>query len=329
MATIRFSFILPWVVVLLLATPAAATDRQGWYAGADIGIALPETLKTRSSDSDVISNCDQWLTRDGQPFEITNGERTWTVPFSPDSEKCQERDVNWTNSFNLSNGLLAGLNFGYAWRSLRVEVEYLHREHSGEKKGGVQDPSALGYKSVEFVEASEIISDVRADHFFGNLYYDFHGLFPKVIPYVGVGAGVTKTSMEISGKYLRNPSREYFTNLTSDKDGPKNPELAGTDTLYDDDLSDILFGYQFMAGIDYALTDHLFVGIKARYADVGGNFSERNAYDRLRSHGSTICPPQNAPTGCPTGAQNDITYRLETDALSFWGVSLNLKYFFQ
>ena len=321
MAKRRFSFIILWVIVLLLATPAAATERQGWYAGADIGIALPETLKTRSSDSDVISNCDQWL-----DTKTINGT---VLPFPPNSEECQERDVNWTNSFNLGNGLLAGLNFGYAWRSFRVEVEYLHREHSGEKKGGVQDPSALGYKSVEFVEASEIISDVSADHFFGNLYYDFHDLFPKVIPYVGVGAGVTKTSMELSGKYLRNPSREYFTNLPSDKDGPKHPDLAGTDTLYDDDLSDVLFGYQFMAGIDYALTDHLFVGVKARYADVGGNFSQRNAYDRLRSHGSTVCPPQNAPTGCPTGARNDINYRLETDALSFWGVSLNLKYFFQ
>ncbi len=251
------------------------------------------------------------------------------MPFSPNSEDCQRRDVNWTNSFNLGNGLLAGLNFGYAWRGFRVEVEYLHREHSGEKKGGVQDPSALDYKSNEFLEASEIISDVSADHFFGNLYYDFHGLFPKVIPYVGVGAGVTKTSMEISGKYLRKTSQTFFTNLATTDKGPKNPDLAGTDTLYDDDLSDVLFGYQFMAGIDYALTDHLFVGVKARYADVGGNFSQRNAYDRLRSHGSTVCPPQNAPTGCPTGARNDINYRLETDALSFWGVSLNLKYFFQ
>ena len=215
MAKRRFSFIILWVIVLLLATPAAATERQGWYAGADIGIALPETLKTRSSDSDVISNCDQWL-----DTETINGT---VLPFPPNSEECQERDVNWTNSFNLGNGLLAGLNFGYAWRSFRVEVEYLHREHSGEKKGGVQDPSALGYKSVEFVEASEIISDVSADHFFGNLYYDFHDLFPKVIPYVGVGAGVTKTSMELSGKYLRNPSREYFTNLPSDKDGPQTP----------------------------------------------------------------------------------------------------------
>ncbi len=321
MAHIRFSFILPLVVVLLLATPAAATERQGWYAGADIGIALPETLKTQSSDSDVISNCDQWL-----DTKTING---MVLPFPPNSSECQERDVNWTNSFHLGNGLLAGLNFGYAWRGVRVEFEYLHREHSGEKSGGVQDPSALGYKSVEFVEASEIISDVRADHFFGNLYYDFHGPFPKVIPYVGVGAGVTQTSMEISGKYLRNPSREYFTTLTPAEGGPKHPDLAGTDTLYDDDLSDVLFGYQFMAGIDYALTDHLFVGVKARYADVGGNFSRRNAYDRLRSHGSTVCPPQNAPAGCPTGARNAINYRLETDALSFWGVSLNLKYFFQ
>ncbi len=46
MAKRRFSFIILWVIVLLLATPAAATERQGWYAGADIGIALPETLKT-------------------------------------------------------------------------------------------------------------------------------------------------------------------------------------------------------------------------------------------------------------------------------------------
>lgn len=254
----------------------------------------------------------------------------WTVPFPLD--QCQERGVDWTNSFDLDNGILAGLNLGYAWRSFRFEVEYFHREHGGDKAGGEQSASALDYKTVEFVESSEIISDLRADSFFGNLYYDFHGLWPRVIPYVGVGAGVTKTSMEISGKYLRNPEGDFFTDPNrggaTNQDGPKNPELAGTDTLYDDELSDTVFSYQFMAGLDYALTDQLFVGVKARYAAVGADFSERNTYDRLRSHASTVCPP-NGPAGCPTGAANDVHYWFETDNLSFWGISLNLKYFFQ
>ena len=331
MANSRFGFLPLWVVVPLLLTHATAAGQQGWYAGADIGIARPETLKTRSNDTDVISNCDQWLTReaDKQPFEITNGSETVTVPFSPSSAACQERDVNWTNRFNLGNGLLTGLNAGYAWQGFRVEVEYLHREHSGEKKGGVQDPSALDYKSVEFIEASEIISDVRADHFFANLYYDFRGAFPEAVPYVGVGVGVASASMEISGKYLRNPGREYFMNLAAAQGGPKNPNLAGTDTLYDDELSDTLFGYQLVAGVDYPLSDQLFVGVKVRYADVGDDLSERNAYYRLRGHASTVCPPQDAPAGCPTGAENDILYQFQTDALGFFGISLNLKYFFQ
>ena len=300
-------------VVLGFATNAAAVERQGWYAGLDLGVAIPETLDARARDSDVRSNCDQWL-RDGD----------MSFPLRPDDSRCQERGANWTNRFDFDGGILAGLNLGYAWRSFRFEVEYLHRRNSGEKSVGEQSASDLGGQIFEFAEASEMLSNLRADSFFVNLYYDFHGLWSRVIPYVGVAAGVTKTRLDISGKYLRNTSRAFFT----DHDPPKNPELAGTETLYDDELSDTAFSYQFMAGFDYALTDQLFLGVKARYADVGADFSERNPYDRLRSHASTVCPP-NGPEGCPAGAANDVHYWFATDDLSFWGISLNLKYFFQ
>ena len=326
----RLAAVLVWATILTLATNAVAAERQGWYAGMDLGVAIPETLNSRSRDSDVVSNCDQWLTRNGERFEITNGENTWTVPFALD--ECRERGVEWTNGFDLDNGILAGLNLGYAWRSVRFEIEYLHREHSGDKAGGGQSASALDYKTVEFVESSEILSDLRADSFFGNLYYDFHGLFPRVIPYVGAGAGLTNTRLEISGKYLRNPNQAAFTDPegigATAQGGPKNPELAGTDTLYDDAFSGTVFAYQFMAGFDYALTDRLFLGVKARYGAVGTDLSARNPYDLLRSHASTICPP-DGPEGCPTSADNDVHYWFETDDLSFWGISLNLKYFFQ
>ena len=57
--------------------------------------------------------------------------------------------------------------------------------------------------------------------------------------------------------------------------------------------------------------------MKARYVDFLNDFKDGDSWDSLRSHASTV-----GPSG------DEVRYKIKTDDLGFWGVSLNLKYFF-
>ena len=81
-------------------------------------------------------------------------------------------------------------------------------------------------------------------------------------------------------------------------------------------MSDTLFGYQALAGLDYQVSDPVTIGLKFRWADFG-EFEDESAYDRLRSHASVA---GNPPV--------PVTYYVKTDDIQFWGVSLNMKYQF-
>ena len=44
-----------------------------------------------------------------------------------------------------------------------------------------------------------------------------------------------------------------------------NQNLAGTASFEDTTLSDTLWGFQFLFGVDYAMTDAVSLGLKGRY----------------------------------------------------------------
>ena len=93
--------------------------------------------------------------------------------------------------------------------------------------------------------------------------------------------------------------------------------------MADEVLSDTLFGYQWIAGLDYAWSERFSVGLKFRYGDAFGDFEDGdNAWKPLRGHASTVGPTPK------TGGNLPIRYDIQADDLSFWGVSLNFKYFF-
>ena len=298
------------MVVLLLNTVADAsgpTVRQGFYFGADIGVSVPNDLKSTRTNNGIGTNCDQWLATD-----TLNDGTTVPLPL----EQCSPRALpKKTTSFDLGPGFLAGVNLGYALHDFRLEAEYFRREQSGER-------SALDVpgdpKQAEFVERSEKISDFRADNFFANVYYDFHKMLsPKFTPYVGVGLGVMHVQMDYSGTSIRTNNRERLHALG------RNRNAAGLASLADEVLSDTLFGYQWIAGLDYAWSERFSIGLKFRYGDAFNDFEDRNnAWKPLRGHPSTVGPP-----GTP-GGNLPIRYDIQADDLSFWGISLNLKYFF-
>ena len=290
------------VSALLSATIAmAAQAREGFYFGADIGAAMPHDLESTRTNIGVPTNCDQWLGR------AVLGDGT-QVPLP--LAQCQPRALPASPSdFNLDTGVFAGLNAGYTFAGVRVELEYFHRRHGGEYLPLVVPGDA---KQQEFVERSEEVENLRGHNVFANLYYDFGNLGgSRVTPYVGVGLGAMWTKMGYSGRSVRTSDRNALLELG------RNPNAAGLLSAADEKLRDNLFGFQLLAGADYALNERCALTVKFRYGSAFGDFEDGgNPWRPLRGHESTA-----SPGGAP------IVYDIEAKNLSFWAVSAGLKFF--
>ena len=107
------------------------------------------------------------------------------------------------------------------------------------------------------------------------------------------------------------------------RDLGRNSHAAGLSSLAESKLSDSLPGYQLIAGLDYAWSEQLTLGLKFRYGDSFGKFKDDDTpWNLLRDHEATVGPTPE------TGANLPVLYDIEGDGLGFWGVSLNLKYFY-
>lgn len=289
------------LVPLMLAFAAVAEAGNGFYLGVDVGAAMPRDLKSTRINIGVPTNCDQWLAG------ATLNDGT-TVPLPV--EQCAPRALPASpNKFDLDAGLLVGLNAGYGRGRWRVEAEYFHRRHGGELLPLVVpgDP-----KQQEFVERSEEIDDVRSHNLFANLHYDFGALGgSQITPYMGFGLGLMRMKMDYAGRSVRTGDRDALLNLG------RNPNAAGRLSAADERLSDSLFGFQLLAGFDYALSERRALTVKLRYGGAFGDFKEGgNAWRQLRDHESTV-----APGGAP------VVYDIRAGSPRFWALSVGFKLF--
>ncbi len=231
--------------MFLAATAHAKDEREGWYGGLDLGLAVPRDMNTRGKNGGIPTNCDQHLGRATVNIDGRNEDLPWPL----NDPRCARGQDRWENSFNLDNGPLLGLNVGYARRGFRFEGEYFYRQHAGESSS---IGTLSGGKNDEFLRSEERMGDVGGPQIFGNVYYDFRDVLPKVIPYIGGGVGLMLARMEYSAEFRRNPDRTVIERLG------RNPNAAGTLTSEEEKLSDTLWGYQLMAGADYPLTERVF-----------------------------------------------------------------------
>ncbi len=277
---------------LLAAAPllsADAAEMDGWYGGMELGVAMSPGIALTGYDNDYVNSgtCDGFLGGD------------------PSADGCSERGNDWANKFDGAAGVLSGLALGYHFRDFRIEGEYFFRTAAYDDEN---EPSFTGVTNLkafrEVITAAVRVGSLTSNNLFINAYYDIPlGAKTKFRPYVGAGAGWSRVSLDYSANFTRS------TNL----EGP----LAGTATVAKETLSDDMFGYQLIAGVDYPLGDRVTLGLKFRWADYGEFKVDGKSWDRLRSHASL--------TG-PGGDQ--ILYELKTDDIQFWGLSLALKYRF-
>ncbi len=294
-------------VCVLAGAAHADANRRGFYAGVELGFANPADMDSRVSGINHPTQCDQLLR--SEPAQAGDNVLELTDPV------CQVGGVRplLNNSLNLGIGFMGAASVGYMRDNLRVEFEYLNRSHGGETQtinvpGG---NAALSGKDVEWSETtppSEKISDFSAHQFFVNAYYDFLNT-TRWTPYVGVGVGWARTSLTYENRFVRKTlNQDYPSGLP--------PRAAGTVSYLETDITNTHFGFQFLGGLDYALTENVSVGMKGRWARFG-DISDDDVWDTIRSH-----EPVQADGSTP------FTSRQTFENVEYWALSFGLKYYF-
>ncbi len=290
--------------------------KDGFYLGMDLGVAVAPDMNVKNGGTDDWSNeTGPDGTSLGSRCDLTNNPRGLQVPGGVSG--CGADPDPWgplTESFDGGSGILAGMAVGYRLGSFRVEGEYFYRNTNHDSTANSFPAGTAPGGGYEVIE--DHVDDVLSHNFFANLYYDYRS-DSKFTPYLGIGIGLAKVSVDYRTLWQRSTDPAQITVFERGKLGEElNQKLVGSLTYDQAKMSDTLFGYQALAGVDYQVSEPLTIGLKFRYADFG-EFEAESAYTKLRGHESVA---GNPPV--------PVTYYIRTDDIQFWGVSLNMKYQF-
>ena len=205
-------------------------------------------------------------------------------------------------------------------RAREYNTEYLTRSQGPATAAvGATTDVALQGKDTEWSDDQpprEWIRDYAAHQIFANAYYDFPNESPWT-PYVGGGLGVAITTLNYANQFIRKPDAEYLR-IDFEPDWPDAAKRAAAGTLssLDTTVRQEAFGFQVLAGADYALTEHTSVGVTGRWAQFG-HITDEATWDLVRSH---------APVQADGVTPFDTTQRFE--GISYLAVTVGLKYHF-
>ena len=285
------------MVFLVFSGQAWAQDR--WYVGMDLGVTMAPGINVNGTDNDWSTKCD--LITNPTQAEVGDGCTSAPPPTA------------WVNEVDGGRGILTALALGYRRGHLRIEGEYFYRTttYDDYSPTRIGDEESLTKADQELEIADGGIDDLLAHNFFANLYYDF-APNSRVMPYLGIGAGGARVSLDYFSRWKRNDDPDQIKTF---EDPVLKARIAGTTTIGMAKLADTLTGYQAIAGVDYQVSEPFTVGFKVRWVNLG-EFEDGAEWNQLRSHDSTV------------GRGFRVRYVATTDDISFWGGSFNMKYQF-
>lgn len=286
------------VTGFVIAVCGIAAAENGWYAGFDLALAVAPETTVEGTDNDWSTRCDRIINPAG--LELASGECASQPPLT-----------SWSSSFDGGRGPLAALAVGYGMDNLGLEGEYVFRSSVFDDRAelAIFDPVTLDKQDREIELAESTLDDLSSHSVFVNAYYHFD-VNSVWRPYAGLGVGASRITFDYGTRWKRNDDPEKIATFM---DAGLRAKVAGTTTTGDARHTDTLFGFQFLAGMDYALTDAVMLGVKLRWVDFGEFEGPAREWDQLRSHESTV------------GRGERIVYRVDTDDVGFWAVGLSLK----
>ncbi len=299
------------MALMLSADAAAAQQRgRGFYVEVDFGLTQAAGLGSTVVAVTTPTKCDRLLYAD--PAMAPNGlpECTDTTPKALSS-----------TGFSPGPGFTGGFRAGYAVDPLRVELEYRARTHGPDESPLIESTTnqAVVSKSSEWSTVyppTEALTDYGAHQLFANVHHDFTN-DSRWTPSVGVGAGMARTSLQYSRRLLRKTIGEGYQDVDPPLTVADRPAAAaGTLSLLEPTVTGTVFGFQMLAGVDYAVGEGTSIGLGAHWARFG-ELTQGVTWTFVRSHA-----PVRADGVTPFSG--DVTL----DGLEYWAVTLGLKHRF-
>ena len=288
---------------------AAQDERDGFYAGLQAGAAFPSSVKSARRYVSHPTRCDVLL---------------YPPSVSPpvDDPACSDNMPRaTTNEFDPGAGPASGFMAGYATGGgLRFEVEYLNASlGSAESPVGSTINTVLQTKTSEWSTEQppfEWVGEYTAHQLFASVYY---GLLngSRWTPFVGTGAGWAAVELNYYLQFIRKTEAEYLR-IDFDPDWPEVAKraAAGTASILDTYADKNVFGYQVLAGVDYALGERTSLGVALRWTTFD-DIDHEAVYNLLRSHAGVLADGV-------TPFKNE----LEFSGIGFRALGVSLKYHF-
>ena len=297
---------------------------QGIYIGFEVGHNFVPGIDITGDSNDRASVCDEYI----NPLYATV---TQTAGYEDYNCTGPNRGLgdDWNNSFDGARGFMSGFVLGYRTGMnnpdgmrirFRPEFEYFYRSSRYDQTSDVPFASGASGDKIrqEIRMATDRIGSLVGHHLFGNLYVDFTNR-SHFTPYAGFGMGIGSAKMEYTSVWSRNADPTAI----STGEGLPNVEqirrnLAATTSVGQDALSDTLFGYQVLFGVDYEITESLSIGVKGRWVNFSSFHGEGLEWIPLRSHVPNLRRDGSEP----------VSGTIMTDDMKIFGFSLSLKYRF-
>ena len=323
--------VLAFVIAAWVVVPGPVLAGSGFYVSGDIGVNVASGLDTTGTSNDRASVCDEYINPGYGEVETSDavdsgGKRYSTYNCTGPNRGSGSR---WQNKFDGATGILAGAAVGYSftgqhqnspWGGFRVEAEYFFRQSNYDQTSEIRTDAGESRDKLrdEIVQATDRIGSLTSHNLFGNLFYDFHNT-SRFTPYIGIGGGIGFTDIANGGVWARNPDPDRIQSgvgLPNADEIRRN--LAGTVSVGQTTLSDTLFGFQVLFGVDYAVTQAVSLGLKGRWVNFSSFQDDRVDWQLLRSH----------PLNLRRDGSEPVWGRFKIDDIEFFGISLNLKYHF-
>lgn len=270
-------------LAVLLSSPGMAEDslRTGWYVSTGVGPNWMSEIRQAGSNRDTIC-----------------------YPNDDCSHKDSIGGYRWFYDHDADRGSAVEFAVGRVLGALRLELSASRRKNDlGQDFTGANylDGSPIlpaatsGYTS----ESVDAIDRLRTQTLQLNVYYDFPLAHGRITPYLGAGIGVSR--VKLYGLVYRS---DYSC------DSGCNAELSppgAYNSWKDVDLRDTVFSGHLHAGADYSLTEHLQLGLKLTYSEVGD----------MRDTKPYIEHPVQ-----------DLVFHTKISGMDHWSLLLNLKYRF-
>lgn len=294
-----------FVALSLLVTGTAASQGlpSGLYIHTETGVHHAPSLTLYSSSTDGGSVCDPYIN-----------------PAAATTPGCPTQGSGWTSTFDPTIGVLASMAVGYSLegrkaapllQGVRIELSYVFRSSGYDQTAPIlgQGGVARDKLSNEVAQATERVSNLASSTVFLNVRYGFRPA-ARVSPYLGAGAGVSRTELDTSRLWARefDPAAIATGADLPNGDIVRN-NLAGTVSVAQTSNSSALMAVQILAGVEFAVTNSFSLGLAGRYVRHTGYASE-DRLDLLRSHD----PP------------GSYVRELETSRLSFLSVGVTTRY---